>query len=148
MCHLSALVLPVLVVMVGRHIGIMTAEDAHCAYLPAGSASHTTRVGRGVTLLLLTVLRLISALALVTLPDLAPVLSIRPLVTSAMVDWWIRTGLVCRTSDSCNLRCVQLTLTHDAEPIIGDTDPEDRQMPADSLCEGVAPYRRCDTTRG
>jgi DNA-binding MarR family transcriptional regulator len=39
-----------------------------------------------------------------------------------MVDRLIHVGLVCRTPDPQNRRRVQLTITAEAEPIVGDTD--------------------------
>jgi DNA-binding MarR family transcriptional regulator len=39
-----------------------------------------------------------------------------------MIDRLTHAGLVCRTPDPQNRRRVQLTLTVDAEPIVGDTD--------------------------
>ncbi|MGA9311643.1 MAG: MarR family transcriptional regulator [Pseudonocardiaceae bacterium] len=68
-------------------------------------------------------LHLISALAPVTLTDLADILGTRPPATSAMVDRLVHAGLVCSTPDSQDRRRVQLTVTADAERIIGDADP-------------------------
>jgi DNA-binding MarR family transcriptional regulator len=59
----------------------------------------------------------------VTLTDLAQVLGTRPPATSAMVDRLTHAGLVCSTPDRQDRRRVQLTVTADAQRIIGDTDP-------------------------
>lgn len=90
----------------------------------AVAASSAVWAGRGMTLLQLTALHLIKTLAPVTLTDLAHALGSRLPATSAMVDRLTRTGLVVRTPDPDDRRRVQLTLTTEAEPIIGDTDPD------------------------
>jgi len=77
--------------------------------------------GRGMTLLQLTTMHLISALAPVSLTDLAKALGTRPPATSAMVDRLAHVGMVCRTPDPHNRRRVKLTLTAAAQRIIGDT---------------------------
>ena len=103
-----------------------TAEDVDwlVAHLRAVVvASPAVWAGRGMTLLQLSALHFISALAPVTLTDLAQALGTRPAATSAMVDRLTHAGLVCRTPDPQDRRRVQLTLTADAEPIVGDTDP-------------------------
>jgi DNA-binding MarR family transcriptional regulator len=79
--------------------------------------------GRGMTLVQLTALHFIGALAPISLTELAQVLGTRPPATSAMVDRLAHAGLVCRTPDPHNRRRVRLTLTADAQQIIGDTDP-------------------------
>ncbi len=83
-----------------------------------------------MTLWQLTVLHLISALAPVTLTNLAQVLGTRPPATSAIVDRPTHAGLVCRTPDPQDRRRVQLSITADAEPIIGDADPDTADPPA------------------
>lgn len=106
---------------------MVTAEDvdwlvAHLrAVVATGSA---VWAGRGMTLFQLAALHLIGALAPVTLTDLAQSLGTRPPATSAMVDRLTHAGLVESTPDPHDRRRVQLTLTADAEPIIGDTDPD------------------------
>ncbi|MDQ2788242.1 MAG: hypothetical protein DLM60_00310 [Pseudonocardiales bacterium] len=111
----------------GRRSGVVTAEDvdwlvAHLrAVVAAGPA---VWAGRGMTLVQLTALHLIGALAPVTLTDLAQSLGTRPPATSAMVERLTHAGLVESTPDPQDRRRVQLTLTADAEPIIGDTDPD------------------------
>jgi DNA-binding MarR family transcriptional regulator len=105
---------------------LVTAEDvawlvAHLRVVVA--ASSAVWAGRGMTLSQLTVLHLIRALAPVTLTDLAQVLGTRPPATSAMVDRLTHAGLVCSTPDRQDRRRVQLTVTADAQRIIGDTDP-------------------------
>ncbi|MGH3814304.1 MAG: MarR family winged helix-turn-helix transcriptional regulator [Pseudonocardiaceae bacterium] len=112
-------------VAAGHNAGVVTAEDidwlvAHLRVVVA--ASPAVWAGRGMTLLQLTALHLISALAPVTLTDLAQALGTRPPATSAMIDRLTHAGLVCRTPDPQNRRRVQLTLTAAAEPIVGDTD--------------------------
>lgn len=87
------------------------------------TASPTAWAGRGMTLLQLTALHVISAQAPVTLTELAQALGTGPPATSAMVDRLIRTGLVSRTPDPQNRRRVQLTVTARAETMIGDIDP-------------------------
>jgi DNA-binding MarR family transcriptional regulator len=75
--------------------------------------------GCGMTLLQLATMHLISALAPVSLTDLAQALGTRPPATSAMVDRLTHAGMVCRTQDPENRRRVKLTLTATAERIIG-----------------------------
>jgi DNA-binding MarR family transcriptional regulator len=111
--------------VVGHGARVVTAEDvdwlvAHLRVVVA--ASPAVWAGRGMTLLQLTALHLISALAPLTLTDLAQALGTRRSATSAMVDRLTRAGLVCRMPDPQNRRRVQLTLTAAAEPIAGDTD--------------------------
>lgn len=79
--------------------------------------------GRGMTLLQLLALHFISALAPVSLIDLAQALGTQPPATSAMVDRLVDNGLVRRIRDPQDGRRVQLTLTADAAPILGTTDP-------------------------
>jgi DNA-binding MarR family transcriptional regulator len=108
---------------------VVTAEDVDwlIAHLRAVVlASPAVWAGRGMTLLQLTALHLISALAPVTLTDLAQALGTRPSATSAMVDRLTHAGLVQRTPDPHNRRRVQLTLTADAEPISGRHRPGHR----------------------
>jgi DNA-binding MarR family transcriptional regulator len=103
---------------------VVTAEDvdwlvAHLRMVVV--ASPAVWAGRGMTLLQLTALHFISALAPVTLTDLAQALGTRLPATSAMVDRLAHAGLVCRTPDPRNRRRVRLSLTADAEPIAGGT---------------------------
>lgn len=77
--------------------------------------------GRGMTLLQLATMHLISALAPVSLTDLAKALGTRLPATSAMVDRLAHAGMVCRVPDPDNRRRVSLTLTAAAKKIIGDT---------------------------
>jgi DNA-binding MarR family transcriptional regulator len=110
----------------GQPAGVLTAKDVDwfVAHLRAVvAASSAVWAGRGMTLLQLTALHLISALAPVTLTDLAQALGTKPPATSAMVDRLTHAGLVCSTPDPHDRRRVQLTITADAEPIIGDADP-------------------------
>jgi DNA-binding MarR family transcriptional regulator len=76
--------------------------------------------GRGMTLLQLATMHLISALGPVSLTDLAKALGTRLPATSAMVDRLAHAGMVCRTPDPHNRRRVSLTLTAAATKIIGD----------------------------
>jgi DNA-binding MarR family transcriptional regulator len=80
--------------------------------------------GRGLTLLQLAAMHLISALAPASLTDLAKALGTRPPATSAMVDRLADAGMVCRTQDPHNRRRVVLTLTAAAKMIIGDIGPD------------------------
>src|SRR5947209_11800296 len=77
-----------------------------------------------MTLTQLTVLHLISALAPLTLTELAQALGTKPPATSAMVDRLAHAGLVHRTPDPHDHRRVQLTVTTAAQHIVGDTDPD------------------------
>jgi DNA-binding MarR family transcriptional regulator len=111
----------------GHNAGPVTEEDlrwiiAHLRVVVATSSA--VWAGRGMTLLQLTVLHLISALSPLALTDLAQVLGTKPPATSAIVDRLMHAGLVCRTPDPQDGRRVRLSLTAAAEPIIGDTDPD------------------------
>ena len=87
------------------------------------AASTVVWAGRGMTLVQLTVLHLISALAPVTLAELAQALGTKPPATSAMVDRLTHAGLVHRTPDPHDHRRIQLSVTAAAQHIVGDTDP-------------------------
>lgn len=97
--------------------------------------------GRGMTLLQLATMHVISALAPVSLTDLAQALGTRPPATSAMVDRLARAGMVCRTPDPDNRRQVRLTLTAAATKIIGDagTDTANRLH---AVLTGLSPQIR------
>ncbi|MGH3672599.1 MAG: MarR family winged helix-turn-helix transcriptional regulator [Pseudonocardiaceae bacterium] len=86
------------------------------------AASPTAWAGKGMTLLQLTALHLISAQAPVTLTDLAQGLGTELPATSAMVDRLITIGLVCSALDLRNRRRVQLSITACAKPMVGDID--------------------------
>ena len=58
-----------------------------------------------------------------------------------MVDRLTHAGLVCRTPDLHNRRRVQLTLTADAEPIVGDTDPDTARR-LHAVLNGTSPQTR------
>jgi DNA-binding MarR family transcriptional regulator len=110
-----------------HHAKVATAQDIDwlVAHLRAVvMASPAVWAGRGMTLLQLTALHLIGALAPVSPTELAQTLGTRPPATSAMVDRLTHTGLVCRTPDPHHRRRINLTLTPDAQQIIGDTDPD------------------------
>jgi DNA-binding MarR family transcriptional regulator len=129
---------------VDHDAGVLTAEDvdwlvAHLRTVVV--ASPTVWAGRGMTLLQLTALHLISALAPVTLTDLAKALGTKPPATSAMVARLTHAGLVCRTPDPHNRRRVQLTLTADAEPIVSDTDPDTARR-LQAVLNGMSPQTR------
>ncbi len=94
-----------------------------------------------MTLLQLTALHLISALAPMTLTDLAQALGTKLPAASAMVDRLTHAGLVCRTPDPHNRRRVQLTLTADAGPIISDTDPDTARR-LQTVLNGMNPQTR------
>ncbi len=131
-------------VVAGYNAGVVTAEDvdwlvAHLRVVVV--ASPVVWAGRGMTLLQLTALHLISALAPVTLTDLARALGTRPPATSVMVDRLTRAGLVCSTPDPQDRRRVQLTLTADAEPIVGDTDPDTARR-LQAVLNGMSPQTR------
>jgi DNA-binding MarR family transcriptional regulator len=127
--------------VVGHNAGVATAEDVDwlVAHLRAVvMASPAVWAGRGMTLLQLSALHLISALAPVTLTDFAHALGTKPSAASAMVDRLTHAGLVCRTPDPQDRRRVRLTLTADAEPIVGDTDSRTaRRMQA--VLNGMSP---------
>jgi DNA-binding MarR family transcriptional regulator len=113
--------------MGGHHAKVVTAQDIDWLVVHLRTvvmASPAVWAGRGMTLPQLTALHLIGALAPVSLTELAQVLGTRPPATSAMVDRLTHTGLVRRTRDPHNRRRVELTLTADAQQIIGDTDPD------------------------
>jgi DNA-binding MarR family transcriptional regulator len=129
---------------VDHDAGVVTAEDVDwlVAHLRAVVvASPAVWAGRGMTLLQLTALHLISVLAPVTLTDLAHALGTRPSATSAMVARLIHAGLVHRARDQHNRRRVQLTLTAAAEPIIGDTDPDTARR-LQAVLHGMSPQTR------
>lgn len=86
------------------------------------AASPAVWAGKGMTLLQLTALHVISAQAPVALTDVARALGTGPPATSAMVDRLIRTGLVARASDPQDRRRVQLTITDHAKTMIGEID--------------------------
>jgi DNA-binding MarR family transcriptional regulator len=114
-------------VVEGHHARVVTAQDitwlvAHLRAVVV--ASPAVWAVRGVTLGQLTALHLIGALAPVNLTELAQALGTRPPATSAMVDRLTHAGLVCRIPDPNNRRRVKLTLTVDAQQIIGDTDTD------------------------
>jgi DNA-binding MarR family transcriptional regulator len=130
-------------VVVGHNAGVATAEDvdwlvAHLRTVVV--ASPAVWAGRGMTLSQLTALHLISALAPVTLTNLAQALGTRPPATSAMVDRLTHAGLVCSTRDPQDRRRVQLTPTA-AEPIVGDTDLNTARR-LQAVLNGISPQTR------
>lgn len=110
----------------GHTTAVVSAEEiawlvAHLRAVVA--ASPAAWAGRGMTLLQLTALHVISVQAPATLTDVAQALGTGPPATSAMVDRLIRTGLVSRASDPQDRRRVQLTITDHAKTMIGEIDP-------------------------
>jgi DNA-binding MarR family transcriptional regulator len=97
--------------------------------------------GRGMTLLQLITMHLISALAPVSLTDLAQALGTRPPATSAMVDRLAHAGMVCRTPDPHNRRRVELTLTTAATKIIGNTGADTAKR-LHAVLTGMSPQIR------
>jgi len=129
-------------VVVDHNAGMATAEDidwlvAHLRSVVV--ASPAIWAGRGVTLLQLTALHLISALAPVTLTNLAQALGTRPPATSALVERLTHAGLVCSTRDPQDRRRVQLTLTAAAEPIVGDIDLNTARR-LQAILNGISPH--------
>jgi DNA-binding MarR family transcriptional regulator len=109
----------------GRTTAVVSAEEiawliAHLQTVVI--ASPAAWAGRGMTLLQITALHLISARAPVTLTDLAQALGTGSPATSAMVDRLIRTGLVARAPDPQDRRRVELTITDHARKMIGEID--------------------------
>ncbi|MGH3918331.1 MAG: MarR family winged helix-turn-helix transcriptional regulator [Pseudonocardiaceae bacterium] len=131
-------------VLGSHHARVVTAQDIDwlVAHLRAVViASPAVWAGRGMTLVQLTALHLIGALAPVSLTELAQALGTRPPATSAMVDRLTHAGLVCRTPDPHNRRRVKLTLTATAQQIIGDTDP-DTATRLHAVLTGMSPQAR------
>lgn len=131
-------------VVTDHNAGLVTAEDvdwlvAHLRVVVA--ASPAVWAGRGMTLLQLSALHLISALAPVTVTGLAQSLETRAAATSAMVDRLTHAGLVCKTADPRDRRRVQLTLTAQAEPIVGDTDLDTAKR-LQAVLDGISPQTR------
>jgi len=129
----------------GRPAGVVTAEDVNWLLVHLrtviAAAGPVVWAGRGMTLSQLTALHLISALAPVTLTDLAQALGTKSPATSAMVDRLTRVGLVSRTKDPQNRRRVHLDITTDAKPIVGDTDPDTARR-LQTVLTGVSPQTR------
>ncbi len=128
----------------GRQAEVVTAQDIDwlVAHLRAVvMASPAVWAGRGMTLVQLTALHLIGALAPVSLTELAQALGRRPSTTSAMVDRLTHAGLVCRTPDPHNRRRVELALTADARQIVGNTDPNTARR-LQAVLTGMSPKAR------
>lgn len=126
------------------HSGEVTAQDIDwlVAYLrTVVTASRAVWAGRGITLLQLTALHLISALAPVTLTDLARAMGTKPPATSAMIDRLTRAGLVRRSPDPHDQRRIGLTLTTEAQPIVGNTDVRTARR-LRTLLTGITPQTR------
>ncbi|MDQ3765712.1 MAG: MarR family transcriptional regulator [Actinomycetota bacterium] len=128
----------------GLHATGVTVQDIDwlVAHLRAVvMASPTVWAGRGMTFPQLIALHLIGALAPVSLTELAQVLGTKPPATSAMVDRLTHTGLVRRTRDPHHRRRIHLTLTPEAQQIIGDTDP-DTATRLQAVLTGMSPTAR------
>lgn len=109
----------------GHTTAVVSAEEiawlvAHLQTVVAASPAAWT--GRGMTLLQITALHIISARAPVTLTDVAQALGTGSSATSAMVDRLVRTGLVVRAPDLRDRRRVELTITDHARTMIGKID--------------------------
>jgi DNA-binding MarR family transcriptional regulator len=122
---------------------MVSAEDiawlvAHLRAVVA--ASPAAWAGRGMTLLQLTALHVISAQAPVALTTVAQALGTGPPATSAMVDRLIRTGLVSRAPDPQDRRRVQLTITDHARRLqtaLNHMGPQGRRHLIDTLRDTV-----------
>jgi DNA-binding MarR family transcriptional regulator len=97
--------------------------------------------GRGMTLLQLSAMHLISALAPVSLTDLARSLGTRLPATSAMVDRLAHAGMVSRTTDPENRRRINLIPTAAARMIIGDPGPDTARR-LHTVLTGLSPQIR------
>lgn len=75
-----------------------------------------------MTLPQLTALHYISAAGPVTLAGLSEALGTGPPATCAMVDRLVRAGLVRRAPDPKDRRRIRLTVTEEAEPMLGEVD--------------------------
>ena len=58
-----------------------------------------------------------------------------------MVNQLTHAGLMCSTPDPHNRRRVQVTITADAEPIVGDTDPDTARR-LQAVLNGMSPQTR------
>jgi MarR family transcriptional regulator, organic hydroperoxide resistance regulator len=87
------------------------------------------------------VLHLISALAPVTLTELAQALGTKQPATSAMVDRLAHARLVHRIPDPQDHRRIQLTVTAAAQHIVGDTDPDTARR-LHAVLNGINPQTR------
>lgn len=101
----------------------------------------TVWAGRGMTLLQLTTMHLISALGPVSLTDLARALGTGSPATSAMVDRLAQAGVVCRVQDPDNRRRVKLTLSDAGHEIIGDAGPDTARR-LHAVLTGMSPQSR------
>lgn len=131
-------------VVVGHNAGSVTADDvdwlvAHLRVVVA--ASPAVWAGRGMTLLQLSALHLISALAPITVTGLVQALGTRAAATSAMVARLINAGLVCKTPDPQDRRRVQLALSAEAEPIVGGADLDTARR-LQAVLNGISPQTR------
>lgn len=98
-----------------------------------------------MTLAQLTALHYISAAGPVTLAGLSETLGTGPPATCAMVDRLARAGLVSRAKDPADRRRIQLTITKDAEPMIGDVDLDTARR-LHAVLNGMTPAaKRCLT---
>lgn len=98
-----------------------------------------------MTLPQLTALHYISAAGPVTLMGLSETLGTGSPATCAMVDRLARAGLVSRAPDPRDRRRIQVTVTKEAEPMIGDVDLDTARR-LHAVLNGMSPSaRRCLT---
>lgn len=98
-----------------------------------------------MTLPQLTALHYISAAGPVTLAGLSETLGTGPPATCAMVDRLARAGLVSRMKDPIDRRRIQLTISEDAEPMIGEVDLDTARR-LHAVLNGMTPAaKRCLT---
>lgn len=98
-----------------------------------------------MTLPQLTALHYISAAGPVTLAALAETLGTGPPATCAMVDRLARAGLVSRAQDPKDRRRIQLTVTEEAQPMIGEVDLDTARRVHAVLNGMTSSARRCLT---
>lgn len=89
----------------------------------------------------LTALHYISAAGPVTLAGLAEALGTGPPATCAMVDRLVRAGLVRRAQDQKDRRCIRLTVTEEAEPMLGEIDLDTARR-LQAVLNGMSPTAR------
>jgi DNA-binding MarR family transcriptional regulator len=126
----------------------VTAEDADwlAAHLRRMVTTRPTAWATAdLTLARLTALHIIRAEEPLTLAGLAHALGTRPPATCAMVDRLARAGLVHRSPDPRDHRCIQLTVTDTAEPMIGKVDPDTAKRVKTVLHSMTPAARRCLT---
>ncbi|MGH3911624.1 MAG: MarR family winged helix-turn-helix transcriptional regulator, partial [Pseudonocardiaceae bacterium] len=98
-----------------------------------------------MTLPQLTALHYISAAGPVTLAGLSEALRTGPPATCAMVDRLVRAKLVRRAQDPRDRRCIRLTVTGEAEPMLGEIDLDTARR-LQAVLGGMSPTARRDLT--